>query len=269
MLNTQNAEFLSLEELKTIAPSIFTEKSADSTSSKYTHIPTSQVIKDMELLGWGVTDAKEVKARKTSTVGFQKHLVIFRNNEVVINGEDGDTVYPQVLLTNSHDGKNSFKFQAGLFRMICSNGLVIATTEFNSMKIRHMGYEFGELQTTIKELVAKLPLTIESLNKMKNTELNEEQVLNLAKSLIEIRLEGTNNELSELTIDEILKAQRLEDEGLGLWETFNRIQENIIEGNFLYKTNKNKVRRARPIKNFKQDMDINAKMFEKALEFAS
>ena len=46
----------------------------------------------------------------------------------IINGKDGDTVFPQVLLTNSHDGKNAFTFTAGLFRMICENGLVISTS---------------------------------------------------------------------------------------------------------------------------------------------
>jgi hypothetical protein len=83
---------------------------------------------------------KKLKLEKQ--VGYQKHLVVFRNNDVVINGKDGDTVYPQILLTNSHDGKNSFSFQAGLFRMICENGLVIATKQFEAMKIRHMGYDF-------------------------------------------------------------------------------------------------------------------------------
>ena len=125
MLNYESQEFKSLSELREIAPSIFTKKGSDNTSSKYSNIPTDTVIKDLELLGWNVVDAKEVKARKQ--VGYQKHLVVFRNNDVVINGKDGDTVYPQILLTNSHDGKNSFSFQAGLFRMICENGLVIAT----------------------------------------------------------------------------------------------------------------------------------------------
>jgi hypothetical protein len=55
---------------------------------------------------------------------------VFRNDDVVINGEDGDTVFPQILLTNSHDGKNAFQFQAGLYRLVCSNGLVIADTQF-------------------------------------------------------------------------------------------------------------------------------------------
>ncbi|MCX6643581.1 MAG: DUF932 domain-containing protein, partial [Candidatus Bathyarchaeota archaeon] len=103
-------------------------------SDKFTHIPTFKVIEDMAKLGWNVVDAKQVKARKEETRGFQKHLVVFRNNDVVINGADGDTVFPQILLTNSNDGKNAFTFTAGLFRMVCENGLVISTEQFNDVK---------------------------------------------------------------------------------------------------------------------------------------
>ena len=269
MLDYTNSEFKSLEDLREIAPSIFTQVGSENTSDKYTHIPTDQVIKDMELLGWGVVDAKEVKSRKESTNGFQKHLVVFRNNDVVINGEDGDTVYPQVLLTNSHDGKNSFQFTAGLFRMICENGLVIADTEFEDVKMRHMGYTFEDLQSMIKEMVEKLPLTVESMNRMKNIELEEERVLDLAKSLLDIRVEGTDNTYDSSAIEEVLETQRKKDEGVGLWEVFNRVQENIIEGNFHYKTKSGKVRQARIIKNFKQDLELNRNMFAKAMEYAS
>ena len=52
----------------------------------------------------------------------------------------------KLMLTNSHDGKNSFQFQAGLYRLICSNGLVIADEQFESVKMRHMGYSFEDLQ---------------------------------------------------------------------------------------------------------------------------
>ena len=267
MLDLSNANFKSLEELKEIAPSIFTKKGSKNTSDKYTHIPTDQVIKDMELLGWGVVDAKEVRARQN--VGYQKHLVVFRNPDVVINGEDDDTVYPQVLLTNSHDGKNSFTFTAGLYRMICENGLVVADTEFKDFKVKHMGYDFETLQDTIKEIVGNLDLTVESMNKMKETELNEEQMFNLAKSFLDLRIEGTNNKYMENGINDVLDPQRSEDIGNGLWEVFNRVQENIIEGNFEYISPKGQIRQARIIKNFKQDQDLNKKMFSKALEFVS
>ncbi len=147
MLNIQNNTFLTKEQIKEKAGSIFTKTSAPSTSTKYSHISTERIIDDMTLLGWGVIDCKQVRARKG--VGFQKHLIVFRNNDLIIEGKDGDNVYPQILLTNSHDGKNAFTFTAGLFRMVCENGLVVSSREFENMKIRHMGYSFDELQNTI------------------------------------------------------------------------------------------------------------------------
>jgi hypothetical protein len=133
MLDLSKDDFLSKKEIRKQASSVFTKTAAPNVTDKYTHIPTSIIIDDMEKLGWGVVDAKQVRARKGK--GFQKHLLVFRNNDVVINGDDGDTVFPQILLTNSHDGKNSFTFTAGLFRMVCENGLVISTQEFENVKI--------------------------------------------------------------------------------------------------------------------------------------
>ena len=271
MVNTeqlQSAKFMSQEAINNAAPSVFTSIPSSEVSDKYTHIPTERVINDMESLGWGVVEAKEVKARKKNTMGFQKHLLVFRNDDIVINGADGDTVFPQILLTNSHDGKNAFTFTAGLFRLICENGLVIADETFEDVKMRHMGYTFEDLQEMIKVMVEKLPLTVESMNKMKDIELEGEQVLELAQSLLDIRVKGTDNSFNNEAIEEVLETQRKEDVGSGLWEVFNRIQENIISGNFHYKTKSGKVRQARIIKNFKQDLDLNRKMFSKALEFA-
>ena len=267
MLNLQNTGFKSSNELRSLAPSIFTQTGAAGVSEKYSHISTDKVISDMEVLGWGVVDAKEVKARKN--IGFQKHLVVFRNPDVVINGADGDQVFPQILLTNSHDGKNSFTFTPGLFRMICENGLVVATEQFADFKVRHMGYDFEALQSTIRSIVESLPLTVESMNKMKEIQLGEEQILDLAKSLLELRVEGTDNTFGEVAIEQVLQPQRNQDYGNGLWEVFNRVQENIMEGNFSYLTVRGRVRQARKIKNFKQDLDLNKAMFNKALELVA
>ena len=264
----QTAKYLTKENMKSMAPSIFAEKPSNEVSKHYTHIPTTKVIDDMEMLGWKPIDAKEVKARKSSTKGFQKHLVTFRNDDVVINGEDGDTVYPQILLTNSHDGKNAFQFQAGLYRLVCSNGLVIADTQFEAVKMRHMGYTFEDLQEKIKEMVEKLPLTVESMNKMKAQEMEEEQILQFAKDALNTRFK--KEELNRIQIDlkELTTPVRKEDQGSDLWSVFNVVQEKIIEGDFEYRAG-GKVRKAREIKNFKQDMKINKELFDVALAYVN
>ncbi len=291
MLDLQSTDFKSKEELREIAPSIFSTKPSPEVSSKYSHIPTDKLIDDMELLGWKVADAKEVQARQKTTRGFQKHLVVFRNPDIVINQmpdnivqsstsptgyrrNNGtfakknpiDTVFPQILLTNSHDGKNAFTFTAGLFRMVCENGLVISTNEFEKVSIRHMGYDFEELQKQVTEMVEKLPLTVESMNKMIDTKLEEKSILKFAKDMLAVRF--PEDELRRITIDmdEFIIPVRPEDKGEDLWSIFNVIQEKIIEGDFDY-TIGTKHRKARQIKNFKQDMDLNSKMFDVALEY--
>ena len=262
----QTAKYLSKANIKSLAPSVFSDKPSEDVSSKYTHIPTERVIDDMELLGWKPIEAKEVKARKLSTRGFQKHLLVFRNDDVVINGKDGDTVFPQILLTNSHDGKDAFTFQAGLYRLVCENGLVIADTQFEDVKMRHMGYTFEDLQVLIKEMVEKLPLTVESMNQMKAKELEQEQILAFAKEAINTRF--TEKEVNRIKIDwdAFIEPVRKEDEGNDLWSVFNVVQEKLIEGDFDY-TIGGKARKAREIKNFKQDMKINKELFELALDY--
>jgi hypothetical protein len=266
MLDLSKDNFLSMSEIKQQAKSVFTEHAAPTVSSKFTHIPTHRVIEDMAQLGWGVVDAKEVKARKG--VGFQKHLVVFRNPDVVINGSDGDVVFPQILLTNSNDGKNAFTFTAGLFRMVCENGLVISTQEFENVKIRHMGYTFEELQEQVRAMVEQLPLTVESMNKMKQIQLSDDQAKELAKKALTTRFEEEQVKSMNIDLDLLLEPTRPEDKGSDLWSVFNVIQEKILEGDFTYMSGA-KIRKARKVKNFKQDIEINQKLFAMAAEFVA
>ena len=260
-MNVNSHVFLSKEEVKEKANSVFAEKGANHVSEKYSHIPTYKVIEDMALLGWKVVDVKQVKARKS--IGFQKHLVIFRNNDISIDGKDGDKVFPQILLTNSSDGKNAFTFMAGLFRMICENGLVVSTENFGSIKIRYIGYDFNKLNETITSMVEKLPLTIESMNKFKRTLMEESQIVDFAVKALTARF--GENEMKRITVNyvDFVKPSRSEDAGNNLWNVFNRIQEKLIDGGFEYGFS-TKVRKARTIKNFNQDIVLNSKLFDLA-----
>ena len=270
--NDVNSEFMTREQIQEACPVAFSETPSSEVSKHYTHIPTDRVIDDMEKLGWGVIDAKQVSARKKATKGFQKHMLVFRHPDLMVEGKDGDNVWPQIVMTNSHDGKNSFTFQAGMYRFVCSNGLVIADQEFGKMKIRHMGYDFEALRGTIGEMVEKLPLTVESMNKFKGTELTQPQKYDLARRAIATRFKLQKDQkvdqVYKIDLDEVLKPVRKEDAGNDLWSVFNLVQEKVVEGDFEYVSGV-KMRKARKIKNFKQDLDVNQKLFEIAKEFAA
>lgn len=266
MLNLQNQEFLTKDQIKDKAPSVFAESGAPTTSDKYTHISTERLIDDMSALGWGVVDATQVKARKR--VGYQKHLLVFRNDELTITGQDGDDVYPQILLSNSHDGSSTFQFTAGLFRMVCSNGLVLSTETFGDLKIRHMGYDMEELQRVVSEIVDKLPLTVESMNQLKQSQISQEKQQQFALEALGLRFNQDGMEFDESNAEELLAVERKEDEGNNVWEVFNRVQEKLLDGGFMYRNTKGKVRKARKIKNFQQDIKLNQQLFDLALQYA-
>jgi hypothetical protein len=118
----------------------------------------------------------------------------------------------------------------------------------------------------IREMVEQLPLTVESMNKMKEIKLNEEQAKELAKKALTTRFTEDQVEAMNINLDELLAPTRKEDEGSDLWSVFNVIQEKILDGSFSYMTGA-KIRKARKVKNFKQDMEINQKLFAMAAEF--
>jgi len=241
----------SLENIKVIAPSVFTTEKASHLSDKYVQTPTSRVVEDLMNLGWVVTKVQEVKSRKYK--GFQKHLVVFRNPDIMIKGENGDDSFPQILLTNSHDGKAAFNFRVGIFRLVCSNGLVISDADFNNVSIRHTNYTFESLQTKINEIIAKLPGLVNKINVFKAKTLTEIEMNDFATKASQLRTKKTVN------IMDVLSATRTEDQGNDLWVVFNRVQEKILGGSYT-----SGGRKARSVKNFQKDIQLNEQLFELA-----
>jgi hypothetical protein len=103
-------------------------------SKHYSFVPTMKVVNDLRELGYECVDATQVKARKKSTNGYQKHMLTFEHPDHKVEGSEE---YPQILLTNSHDGGNAFTLSAGIFRLVCSNGLVIKTEDYGSARLVH------------------------------------------------------------------------------------------------------------------------------------
>ena len=247
---------LTLDQIREQAPTVFTTAKAEHLTDKYIQTPTSRVVEDLMNLGWEVTKAQEVKARKNK--GFQKHMVIFRHPNIMIKGKNGDDVQPQILLTNSHDGKNAFNFRVGLFRFVCSNGLVVSDGDFSNVSIRHINYTFESLQAQVNELISKLPGLVDKINLFKSTTLTEQQMVDFATKAVGLRNKSTVN------IMDVLSVERDADHGNDLWAVFNRVQEKVINGGYGYGR---KNRKARSIKNFQQDIKVNEELFELAEQY--
>jgi hypothetical protein len=255
-----NLKALSKEELATLAPQTFNHIVSSNLTNKYVHIPTDTIVDDMEALGWFPYNVKTVKARKKNAQT-AKHLIQFFNPNIVINNEEGKAdLYPNLLLINSHDGSTAVRFEMGVFRMVCENGLVIKSKDFGGFKMKHMGYTFEDLRVHINNMVKELPTVVANLNKFSQVEMTPEQQHEFAIKAVEARF-GEDKQLTDEDIKGLLIAERKEDVGDTCWLIMNRVQEKLTNGGFSYLSVKGKPRKARAIKNFTQDIEFNQKIW--------
>jgi len=263
--------YITKDEIREIAPLVFANAPTNpDLSKKYLFVNTETIIDDLEKLGWLPVQAAQRNSRVESTI-FSKHMIAFQNPDIKISSEDGDEAYPRILLTNSHDGMQAFKFSVGIFRLVCSNGLVVADEQFSDFKIKHKGYTFSELRKVVKTAVEDLPNKVKIMNDMKSRILTQEEKNKLALDAMLIRAgikpdsdKAKKFNYDDETIEDILDPKRDADKGDDLWRVFNVIQEKITQGEFSAALRGAKVRKVRKIKSFEKDIKVNQELFKLA-----
>ena len=188
-------------------------------SSAYQVIKTSDVLDIMKAEGFRVTQANTLKPRKRDP-RVVKHFLRMRHESHMgaINGS-----IPEIVLINSHDGSTSLRMEAGLFRLVCSNGLIVKSADIYSSRTRHVDVTEDRVVGEAMKVIEAARESARRVEIFMGTVLTEERALEFAQQAKEIRNLNVPNE-------ELLKVRRQEDLGKDLWTIFNRIQENMIRG---------------------------------------
>ena len=120
---------LSNEALFKVAPSIFSESPIEGVSDKYAFVPTHKLLDIFRDAGYYPIMASESKVRDEENQGYQKHIIQFRSLENLLRPNAKDE-YEDIVLTNSHNRTSSFIVDLAIFRIVCSNMLVVPSKSF-------------------------------------------------------------------------------------------------------------------------------------------
>lgn len=264
---------LTNEMMQENAPSIFATQPHFQVSDRYGFIPTINVVDALRDIGWMPVDATQKNVRNKSKQDFTKHLVRFRRL-----GDDiqiGDSVV-ELLLTNSHDRSSGFILHAGVFRMACANGIVVADSTFQKVSVRHSKNAPGDIIEGSYSVVDEVPVIANEVESMQAINLEESERRVLAKSVVDYLTpepeEGSQARLitkQEHIIDQMLRPKRSSDTGTDLWSTYNVLQEKAVRGGIrtLKRTEKGRLRRStsRAIKSIDKDIKLNKALWEMAV----
>ena len=247
---------LTQTELMTQAPALFTEEPHYDVSDKYHFIPTIDVINEIKKNNWYPVSVSEAKVRDEDKEGYQQHLVRFRHFDDLLSPQDNAV---ELLLFNSHDRSKSFSISAGIYRFVCSNGLVIADSVFESYKIKHLGDRENDVATAVANITAIKPKLMEKIDKLESIELTELEKESFARSSIPLRF----NKNLQVDHTDLLIPHRDDDKNNNLYTTLNVIQENLLRGN-ISGINKDTGRKftSKEITSISKDVEVNQGLWD-------
>ena len=257
-------ESLSLDAAKKMAPAAFATQPAPHIRAKsYNFTPTHEVIEHMQSLGYVLTSAKQSNTKSDLWQNYGAHMVSFQNPDIYFKGSNGQTEgRPTIIMTNSHDGSRPVQFDMGIFRLVCSNGLMIKSMDLGRYRERHSRMDLAGIRSILDEKTSQLPKTIETINGWVSREMTANQRQDFARQALALRM-GEERLAGDYEIRSILQPRRPADYDTNLWTTFNVVQENLTRGGFMLGE-----RTARAITNPWADMRINQDLWALAEQMA-
>jgi hypothetical protein len=263
-------EALTNQQILVGAPSVFATQPHHEVSDRYGFQSTIDVVDALRFEGWMPVDATQKNVRDKSKRELTTHLLRFRRLDDQITV--GDSVV-ELLLKNAHDRSSAFVLHAGIFRMACANGIVIADSTFSKMSVRHGKNIVSDIIEGSYDIIREVPMITNHVEGMQNTMLDGSQRANFARDAYEVAY-GEKQE-NDITTDgdivnQLLQPKRHADTGHDLWSTFNVVQENVIRGGLrTTKINdKGRIRRnqKREVTSIDKNLKVNKALWELATD---
>ncbi|WP_236034235.1 DUF932 domain-containing protein [Leclercia adecarboxylata] len=118
----------------------------------------------------------------------------------------------------------------GLFRFVCTNGMVCSQT-FGEIRVPHKGDVVGQVIEGVYEGLDVFDSITESREIMKDTVLSRDKQEIFAQTALGWRYdENAERKHISLAPSDVLIVRRNEDKPDDLWTTYQRVQENMTKG---------------------------------------
>ena len=251
---------LTLDAVRQRAPAVFAHSAHESTSSKYTFIPTERVLSGLMQAGFVPVDARQTQARRASPV-HARHVVRLRRRFETVHLKDS---VPEVVFLNSHDGTSSYQLRLGIFRVVCTNGLIVSRGAFPGVRVSHRGDVVDEVIAGAVQIAERFGALAEQVERMEHRVLQLDEQVAFASRALALRFQNLAE--SGMQPSQLLRARRASDGGEDLWSILNRVQENLIRGGLTRRTVSGRLTRTRGITAIRRDVELNSRLWDVAAE---
>ncbi|MDV2657661.1 DUF932 domain-containing protein [Pseudomonas aeruginosa] len=242
---------LSDDQIHRVAPSIFAEAPHKSRSQRYAYIPTATVLTELRKEGFQPFMVTQTRTRHEDRRDYTKHMIRLRHaSQINARGEANE-----IILLNSHDGTSSYQMLAGMFRFVCSNGLVCGDTVAD-VRVPHKGDVAGQVIEGAYQVLHGFDRALESRESMQAITLDEGEAEVFARAALSLKYDDPDKP-APITESQILMPRRFDDRRPDLWSVFNRTQENLTKGGLHGRSANGRRQQTRPVQGIDSDIRLN------------
>lgn len=260
------AQFLTQKQLESAVPAAFATIPHSKCSDKYNQVTTSEVLKTFKAEGWYPTSARQQRSDDKERTSTNKHMIRLRRKDSK-SLTKVDECHTEIVLSNSHNGTSCFRIQAGVFRMACTNGLIVCDGNISQYQVVHFKAHEEQVLEAIEGIIEQAPIVADAIERFSSVTMTEAQILKFAKVAAEIR--SPRNSKTEFDLKSLANPYRPEDQDPTLWNVFNVCQEKAIRGGIAasHPRAQGKPPRqftSRPVENIAAQQRINTSLWEAA-----
>ena len=251
---------LTNSEIAARCPQVFETSYSARRTKRYGQFTTSQVIDALRTEGYEVTNAfaQSVRAEMRPTI-HNKHCVRLSHRDF-LDTLHPDETRPEIVIVNSHDGSSSFRIMAGIFRLVCSNGLIVADDMTANQRVCHWkGNSLDDVIAASLAVAEQAKESYELIDQMKSQNLTPQQQKSYAQKAAEIRMNFNKNAKIKYSENLLIPHRHEDNITPSIWNTYNVVQENCIKGgqqvgSYIL----------RPLTNISQNIEVNRKLWQEA-----
>lgn len=238
------------EQIRAVCPSILAEEKHQSRSTRYTYIPTIEVLNGLRKEGFSPFHACQTRTRDDGKADHTKHMLRLRHASAI-----GAAEASEVILLNSHDGSSSYQMMSGYFRFVCANGLVCGSVQ-SDIRVRHSGNIVDNVIEGATRILEDFELVDGQKDSMKALTLNKGEQSVFANAALALKYE-TDIAPAPITESQLLEPKRMADRADDLWTTLNRVQENLVRGGLRGRSATGKRVTTREVQGIDQSIKLN------------
>ena len=239
------------DQIHRVAPSIFAEAPHESRSQRYAYIPTATVLTELRKEGFQPFMVTQTRTRHEDRRDYTQAHDPAAPCQPDQRPRRSQRNHP----AESHDGTSSYQMLAGMFRFVCSNGLVCGDTVAD-VRVPHKGDVAGQVIEGAYQVLHGFDRALESRESMQAITLEEGEAEVFARAALSLKYDDPDKP-APITESQILMPRRFDDRRPDLWSVFNRTQENLTKGGLQGRSANGRRQQTRPVQGIDSDVRLN------------